>query len=59
MKTIREYQIPAIGWFLKKGPRFYRDMIDGKEEGLKLPQLERGTMIHEYILQPEDFGMII
>ena len=45
----------AIGWFLKKGPRFYRDMIDGKEEGLKLPQLERGTMIHEYILQPEDF----
>ena len=45
----------AIGWFLKKGPRFYRDMIDGKEEGLKLPQLERGTMIHEYILQPEEF----
>lgn len=45
----------AIGWFLKKGPRFYRNMIDGKEEGLKLPQLERGTMIHEYILQPEDF----
>ena len=45
----------AIGWFLKKGPRFYRDMIDGKEEGLKLPQLERGTMIHEYILQSEDF----
>ena len=45
----------AIGWFLKKGPRFYRDMIDGKEEGLKLPQLEKGTMIHEYILQPEEF----
>ena len=45
----------AIGWFLKKGPRFYRDMIDRKEEGLKLPQLERGTMIHEYILQPEEF----
>lgn len=45
----------AIGWFLKKGPRYYRDMLDGKEEGLKLPQLEKGTMIHEYILQPEDF----
>ena len=45
----------AIGWFLKKGPRFYKDMIDGKEEGLKLPQLERGTMIHEYILQPDEF----
>lgn len=45
----------AIGWFLKKGPRYYRDMLDGKEEGLKLPQLAKGTMIHEYILQPEDF----
>lgn len=45
----------GIGWFLKKGPRYYKDMIDGKEEGLKLPQLERGTMIHEYILQPDEF----
>lgn len=45
----------AIGWFLKKGPRYLRDMLDGKEEGLKLPQLERGTMIHEYILQPDEF----
>lgn len=45
----------AIGWFLKKGPKYLRDMLDGKEEGLKLPQLERGTMIHEYILQPEEF----
>lgn len=45
----------SIGWFLKKGPRYYRDMLDGKEEGLKLPQLAKGTMIHEYILQPEDF----
>ena len=45
----------AIGWFLKKGPKYLRDMLDGKEEGLKLPQLERGTMIHEYILQPDEF----
>lgn len=30
-------------------------MLDGKEKGLELPQLERGTMIHEYILQPEEF----
>ena len=30
-------------------------MLDGKEEGLKLPQLEKGTMIHEYILQPDEF----
>lgn len=45
----------AIGWFLNRGPRYLRDMLDGKEEGLKLPQLERGTMIHEYILQPDEF----
>lgn len=45
----------AIGWFLKKGPKYLRDMLDGEEEGLKLPQLERGTMIHEYILQPNEF----
>lgn len=45
----------AIGWFLKKGPRYLRDMLDGKEEELKLSQLELGTMIHEYILQPDEF----
>lgn len=45
----------AIGWFLKKGPKYLRDMLDGKEEGLNLPQLEKGTMIHEYILQPDEF----
>lgn len=45
----------AIGWFLKKGPKYLKDILDGKEEGLKLPQLERGTMIHEYLLQPEQF----
>lgn len=45
----------AIGWFLKKGPKYLRDMLDGKEPGLDLPQLERGTMIHEYILQPDEF----
>lgn len=49
------YSNSAIGWFLKKGPKYLRDMLDGKEEGLKLPQLERGTMIHEYILQPDEF----
>lgn len=45
----------SIGWFLRKGPKYLRDMLDGKEEGLKLPQLERGTMIHEYVLQPDEF----
>ena len=45
----------SIGWFLKKGPLYFRNMLDGKEKGLKLPQLEKGTMIHEYILQPDEF----
>nr|UVN10372.1 MAG: protein of unknown function DUF3799 [Bacteriophage sp.] len=43
-----------IGWFLKKGPRHLKEMLDGKE-GLKASFLDKGTMIHEYILQPEEF----
>lgn len=45
----------AVGWYLSKGPQYLRDMLDGKIEGLKLPQLEKGTMIHEYILQKDVF----
>ena len=45
----------AIGWFIKKGPQYYHRMMIGEEEGLKLPQLEKGTMIHEYLLQPDEF----
>lgn len=45
----------SIGIFLSKGPRALKDILDGKSENLKLPQLERGTMIHEYILQPDEF----
>lgn len=44
-----------ITWFLKRGPRYLNDMLQGKGEGLSLPQLEKGSMIHEYILQPEEF----
>lgn len=43
-----------IGWFLKKGPRYLKEILDGKE-GLKASFLDKGTMIHEYILQPEEF----
>lgn len=45
----------SIGWFLKKGPKYFRNMLDGKEEALSFSFLEKGTMIHEYILQPEEF----
>lgn len=44
-----------IGWLINKGPRYLRDMLDGKEEGLKGSFLVKGTMIHMYILQKEDF----
>lgn len=44
-----------IGWFLKKGPRYLKDMLDGTAEGLKAKFLDKGTMIHEYILQPDEF----
>ena len=63
---IPEYEIPyyedntrisnsAIGWFLNKGPAYFRNMLDGKEKGLDLPQLRKGTMIHEFLLQPDKF----
>lgn len=63
---IPEYEIPyyedgsrisnsAIGWFLNKGPAYLRRMLDGKEKGLDLPQLRKGTMIHEFLLQPDKF----
>ena len=63
---IPEYEIPyyedgsrisnsAIGWFLNKGPSYLRRMLDGKEKGLDLPQLRKGTMIHEFLLQPDKF----
>lgn len=45
----------AIGWFLKKGPRYLKNMLDGKEEGISAKHLDKGTMIHMYLLQPEEF----
>ena len=44
-----------IGWFLNKGPAFLHKMLteDVPEEKNRI--LERGTMIHEYILQPQEF----
>lgn len=44
-----------IGWFLKKGPAYLHSMLTGKAEGETGRQLARGTMIHEYLLQPEEF----
>ena len=44
-----------IGWFLNKGPAFLHKMLTEEVQEEKNPVLERGTMIHEYILQPEEF----
>lgn len=46
----------AIGWFLKNGPSYLHKKLTGKIPDEKGPQLERGTMIHEYILQPDEFS---
>ena len=44
-----------IGWFLNKGPAFLHKMLTEDVEEEKNPVLERGSMIHMYILQPEEF----
>ena len=45
----------SIGWFLNKGPLYFHKMLAGEIEGEKSTALERGTMIHSYILTPEEF----
>ena len=44
-----------IGWFLNKGPAFLHSMLNGEASGENTPQLALGSMIHEYLLQPEEF----
>lgn len=44
-----------IGWFLNKGPAFLYKMLTEPPPEESTTAMERGTMIHEYILQPEEF----
>lgn len=44
-----------IGWFIKYGPSYLHKMLLGEGEELKTSSLTKGTMIHEYLLQPEEF----
>ena len=44
-----------IGWFLNKGPAFLHKMLTEDVPEEKNPVLERGTLIHMYLLQPEEF----
>ena len=44
-----------IGWFLQKGPAYLHKMLTDPPKEEKNYVLERGSMIHMYILQPEEF----
>ena len=44
-----------IGWFLQKGPAYLHKMLTNPPPEEKNPVLERGSMIHMFILQPEEF----
>ena len=44
-----------IGYFLKHGPKSTKDYKNGGGVRLEGSFLEKGTMIHEYILQPDEF----
>ena len=44
-----------IGWFLQKGPAYLHKMLTDPPPEEKNPVLERGSLIHMYLLQPEEF----
>ena len=44
-----------IGWFLQKGPAYLHKMLTDPPPEDKNPILERGSLIHMYLLQPEEF----
>ena len=44
----------SLKWF-EQSPRYYRDMLDGKEEGIKGRSIDKGIMTHIYLLQQEEF----
>lgn len=44
-----------IGWFLNKGPAYLHKKLSGQLEDETSQSMIKGTMIHEYLLQPEEF----
>ena len=44
-----------IGWYLKEGPAYLHRHLTGQVPDLETASLRKGTMIHEFILQPEEF----
>lgn len=49
------YSNSDIGYFLKYGPKSLKDYKNGGGNRLEGSFLDKGTMIHEYILQPDEF----
>lgn len=44
----------SLGWFLIS-PKYYKDMLDGTVVSKPSSAMETGSMIHMYLLQPEEF----
>ena len=54
-EDMSRYSNSDIGYFLKYGPKSLKDYKNGGGIRLEGSFLDKGTMIHEYILQPEEF----
>ena len=54
-EDMSRYSNSDIGYFLKHGPKSLKDYKNGSGNRLEGSFLEKGTMIHEYILQPDEF----
>lgn len=44
----------SLGWF-KSSPNYFWKRLNGEIEGLTTSNMEFGTMVHMYLLQPEEF----
>ena len=45
----------SIGWFLNKGPLYFHKKMLGEIEDEKTSAMDRGTMIHSFLLTPGEF----
>lgn len=46
----------AIGWFLFGGPSYFHKKMSGEIPGEETRAMAKGTMIHMYLLQPDEFS---
>lgn len=44
----------SLGWFMES-PQYFKDRLDGAVEGETSSAMNKGTMIHMYLLQPDEF----